>query len=260
MIDLPCITVMTPTYNQGDYIEQAIESVLSQNYPNLEYLVMDGGSTDQTLDVLRKYEHHIQWFSQKDRGQSHALNKGFQFATGDVICYLNSDDLFTSDALLKVGGFFKEHPQAYWLTGKCIIIDENGKEMRKSGTIYKNFWLRRQSLKVLGMMNYISQPSTFWRREAFEKVGYFDERWYYAMDYDYWLRLAKHYRLWFLDEYLACFRVHPASKGSSSARSQFGEELEVARRHVTSQTLLRLHAIHSAISAAVYNYILGVRK
>ena len=260
MPSLPRITVITPSFNQGIYIEQTIKSIHSQDYPNLEHLVVDGGSTDQTLDVLRKYEKQMHWVSEPDRGQTHAINKGLQGATGDVICYLNSDDLFTPGALLKVGGFFRDHPQAFWLTGKCQIIDQNGQEMRRPGTIYKNFWLHGHSLKVLSVMNYLSQPATFWRRGAFEQVGYLDERWYFTMDYDYWLRLGKHYRLWFLDEYLACFRVHPASKGSSSAKSQFDEELEVAKQHVSSQMLLKLHAMHNALSISVYNYVFHVRK
>jgi glycosyltransferase involved in cell wall biosynthesis len=260
MNSLPRITVITPSYNQGKYIEQTIKSISGQNYPNLEHLVVDGGSTDQTLDVLRKYEHQLRWVSERDRGQSDAINKGLQQATGDVICYLNSDDLFTPNALFKVGAFFQAHPQAFWLTGKCKIIDQNSKEMRRPGTLYKNFWLLGHSLNVLRVMNYISQPATFWRREAFERVGNFDERWYFAMDYDFWLRLGKYYRLWFLNEYLACFRVHPASKGSASAKSQFDEELEVAKQHVPSKTLLKLHAMHNAMSISIYNYVFHTRK
>jgi glycosyltransferase involved in cell wall biosynthesis len=255
MTSLPKITVITPSYNQGKFIEQTIQSILSQGYPNVEHLVVDGGSTDETLDILRHYDHRIQWISEADRGQSDAINKGLLQSTGAIICYLNSDDLFTPGALLKVGKFFQSHPQAFWLTGKCQIIDQNGKEMRRPGTIYKNFWLHGHSLKVLSIMNYISQPATFWRRKAYKQVGYFDERWYFAMDYDYWLRLGKYYRLWFLDEYLASFRVHPGSKGSSSAKSQFDEELEVARRHVSSHALLKLHAIHSELSIRIYNLV-----
>ncbi len=260
MTSLPNITVITPSYNQGKYIEQTIESILKQGYPNLEHLVVDGGSTDQTLDILHKYEEQLHWVSERDRGQSHAINKGLQPATGDVICYLNSDDLFTPGALSKVGRFFRDHPRAFWLTGKCRIIDQNGQEIRRPGTIYKNFCLHWHSLNLLSVMNYISQPTTFWRKEALERVGLFDERWYFAMDYDYWLRLGQHYKLWFLDEYLACFRVHPASKGSSSAKSQFDEQLEVAKQHVSSQLLLKLHAMHNFISVTVYNFVLGLRK
>jgi len=260
MSELPRITVITPSYNQGKYIEQTIASVLVQEYPNLEHLIVDGGSTDQTLEVLRKYGQQLRWVSEPDRGQSHAINKGLAQATGDVICYLNSDDLFTPGALSRVGRFFQDHPQAFWLTGKCRIVNQDGNEIRRPGTLYKNFWLHRRSLKVLSVLNYISQPATFWRREAFDRVGYFDERWYFAMDYDYWLRLGQHYQLWFLDETLACFRVHPASKGSSSAKSQFDEQLQVARQHVSSHMLLKLHALHNILSVTAYNFALGLRK
>ena len=259
MVGLPRITLITPSYNQGAYIEETILSVIDQGYPDLEYLVIDGGSTDQTPDILQRYHKHLDWVSEGDRGQSHAINKGMQRATGDIVAYLNSDDLFVHEALLKVGRFFQDHPQAYWLTGKCRTIDPSANEIRRSSTIYKNFWLNTRSYTALSVLNYISQPATFWRREAIEQVCYFDERWYYAMDYDYWLRLGKHYRLWFLNEYLAGFRVHPASKGRSSTQAQFAEELQVARQYITSRTVLALHDIHSSLSVAIYHYLFGTR-
>ena len=260
MSALPRITIITPSYNQGEYIEQTISSVLDQDYPDLEYIVMDGGSTDQTLALLRKYEPKLIWVSEADRGQSHAINKGMQRATGEVIGYLNSDDQLMPGALLKVGRYFQDHPQAFWVTGKCRTVNDAEKDIRKPITLYKNFWLSTRSSAPLSVLNYVYQPATFWRREAMEKVGYFDESRYYAMDYDYWLRLRKHYRLWFLDETLACFRVHPASKGSSSAKSQFDEQLQVARQHVSSHMLLKLHALHNILSVTAYNFALGLRK
>lgn len=259
MLGFPRITLITPSYNQGAFIEETIQSVLSQDYPDLEYLVIDGGSTDQTLGILQKYDRHLDWVSESDRGQSHAINKGMQRASGDILAYLNSDDLFTPGALLEVGRFFRDHPQSYWLTGKCRTIDSSGDEIRRATTQYKNLWLHTHSYTVLSVLNYISQPATFWRKEVVASLGYFDERWYYAMDYDYWLRLGKHYRLWFLNEYLACFRVHASSKGRSSTQAQFADEVQVARRHVSSRGILALHELHSALSVAIYHNLFGTR-
>jgi len=234
MGDLPRITIITPSYNQGNFIRQTIDSILSQGYPNLEYIVMDGGSTDQTMDIVRSYGDRLTWFSERDRGQSDAINKGLRLATGDVVAFLNSDDVYEPGALRKVGEYFQAHPDAFWLTGKCRVVDQNGREINKLITAYKNFWLMWKSYAVLTVLDYVSQPATFWRKEVIQKVGYFDESLRYAMDYDYSLRVGKHYRLNFLSEYLASFRIHPSSKAGSSANAQFDADFAIAQKHVNS--------------------------
>jgi glycosyltransferase involved in cell wall biosynthesis len=249
---LPRMTIITPSYNQGQYIEQTIKSVLAQNYPDLEYWVIDGGSTDGTLDILSKYDDRIAWTSERDRGQTHAINKGIECSTGEVVAYLNSDDVYEPGALTTAGQFFARHPEAAWVTGKCRIIDQNGQEVRKAITFYKNLWLRLGSYTLLLILDYISQPATFWRREVVERVGAFDEALYYTMDYDYSLRVGRDCRLHVIDEYLASFRVHAHSKGGSGAREHFQADLETARRHTTSPILLGLHRLHNALIVAMY--------
>lgn len=250
--NLPRISVITPSYNQGDYIEQTIQSVLGQGYPDLEYLVMDGGSTDQTVEILKKYGDQFAWTSEKDRGQSHAINKGLQIATGAVISFLNSDDVYEPGALLKVGKFFADHRDACWLTGKCRTVDPDGREIRRAITLYKNFWLLFKSYKALQVIDYVSQPATFWRKCVIDIIGFFDEKLRYAMDYDYSLRVGRHFRLWVLPEYLAAYRIHSNSKAGSSANAQFDTDLEIARQHVSSRLLVSLHALHNAIIVAAY--------
>ncbi len=256
-MNLPRITVVTPSYNQGEYIEQTIESVLSQEYPDLEYIVMDGGSTDGTLDVLGRYDGRVQWRSEKDRGQSHAINKGFRMASGEVLAFLNSDDVYEPGALRKVGAFFASHPEAAWVTGKCRNIDQEGREIRRAVKLYKNLWLKSRSYAALQVLDYVSQPATFWHRRVIEKVGLFDEDLRYAMDYDYSLRVGRHFRLWVLDEYLACFRIHPTSKAGSSANAQFDGDLEIARTHATSPVLAKLHAAHNALIVSIYRLLMA---
>lgn len=260
MSTLPRITVITPSLNQGEFIEQTIESVLSQDYADLEYIVMDGGSTDGTLDVLRRYEGQLSWVSEPDRGQSHAINKGLQRASGEVVAYLNSDDLYEPGALLKVGQFFLQHPEAAWLSGRCRIINQNGQEVRKWMTLIKNFWLRIGSYRVLQVLDYISQPATFWRREVMQKIGSFDEELQYAMDYDYSLRVGRHFRLWVLNDCLSSFRVHSVSKGGTSFTAQFDEDLETARRYVSSPILIGLHRLSNWIVVLLYGLLTNVRK
>ncbi len=252
---LPKITVITPSFNQGQYIQQTIRSVLDQDYPNLEYLLLDGGSSDGTLKILESYRDRLWFASEPDRGQTHAINKGLALASGEIVCFLNSDDQFAPGALAKVGAFFAAHPECAWLSGRCRIVDEGGVETLKPISAYKNFWLAFHSPSVLGVLNYISQPATFWRRTLLERVGYLNEELHYAFDYEYWLRILQVEKLCVLPEVLALFRVHAASKGSTGVAAQFGEELATARRLVDSPLLLRLHAWHNALILWVYSRI-----
>jgi glycosyltransferase involved in cell wall biosynthesis len=256
-LPLPRITVITPSYNQGSFIEETINSVLSQNYPNLEYIVMDGGSADGTVEILKKYSSQLNWISEKDRGQSHAINKGLRQATGEVIAFLNSDDVYEPGALLAVGDFFTNHPDAFWLTGWCSTINTHGQEIRKLSTLYKKFWLIWRSYKTLLVLDYVSQPATFWRREVIEKVGDFNENLHFAMDYDYSLRVGKHYKLWVLPRYLARFRVHSTSKAGASAHGQFDTDLKIACSHTDSALIRRLHAWHNTFIIGVYRLLLA---
>lgn len=259
MIQLPRITVITPSLNQGEFIERTILSVLDQGYPNLEYIVVDGASDDDTVNILKKYGDRLAWISESDRGQSHAINKGIRLATGDVIAFLNSDDLYLPGALLAVGYFFARQTKASWVTGRCRIIDQNDEEIRKGITFYKNMWLRFAGYHTLHITNYVSQMATFWRREVIEQIGELDESLHYVMDYDYWLRIIKRYKLYTLNQYLACFRVHTSSKSSHSAsgsvdkaNKQFDEEFQVVRRHSPSPLFTNLHRLHNAAIVAVY--------
>lgn len=249
---LPRISIITPSFNQGRYIGQTIESVLGQGYPDLEYLVMDGGSTDETLDVLRRYEGRLRWTSEPDRGQSHAINKGLALATGDVVAFLNSDDCYRPGALHAVGTYFARHGEVGWLTGKCRIVDPEGRPARGAITLYKNLWLTLRSGAVLRVLNFISQPATFWRRALWAEVGGLNEALHYTMDYDYWLRLGRRSPLGFINRYLADFRVHPCSKGGTGAARQFAEELETARRYTRSRLLLGLHGLHARAIVGAY--------
>lgn len=260
MATLPRITIITPSYNQGEFIEQTIESVLNQGYPDLEYIVMDGGSTDSTLEVLKKYEDRLSWVSEPDRGQSHAINKGLRRANGEIVAFLNSDDVYEPEALLKVGEFCARHPEAGWLTGKCRIIDQNGREIRKAITLYKNLWLLLRSYSVLQVLDYVSQPATFWRREVVDKVGLFDETLHYAMDYDYSLRVGRHYKLWVLHDYLASFRMYPTSKTGSSANAQMDVDLKIAKKHVDSSMLISLHTLNNAFVILVYRLLMAIDR
>lgn len=259
----PKISIITPSYNQGHLIDHTIRSVLDQNYENLEYIVVDGGSTDNTVDVLKRYSARLRWISEKDRGQSDAINKGLRMSSGDIIAFLNSDDLYEPGALHTVANFFIQHSEVQWLTGYCRIIDVKGNEIRRSITAYKNFLLRHFSHPLLLVTNPISQPATFWRRQVVEEHGEFDINDQFVMDYEYWLRVGAHSPPAILPFYLASFRIHEASKMSGFYAHRQWLELQVAKRYSRSTLLNFLHYLNYAGiigSYALINFVSRIRS
>jgi glycosyltransferase involved in cell wall biosynthesis len=224
------ISIITPSYNQAAFIERTILSVLSQNYPDLEYIIIDGGSTDGTLEILKKYSAKIIWVSEKDNGQSDAINKGLKMATGDVVAYLNSDDTYEAGTFEKVAEFFKNNPDKFWAYGKCRIINEKDEEIRKSITWYKNLLLKNYSYPKLLSENFISQPATFWRKKMHTELGYFNKEEHFCMDYEFWLRLGAKYPAGVIPDYLANFRYYASSKSGSVNKKQFQDELRLAKK------------------------------
>lgn len=252
--NLPSISIITATLNQAKFIEKTIESVLSQGYKRLEYIIIDGGSVDNTSSIVAKYNRHLTYICKKDKGQTNAINKGLKLANGDIVAYINSDDYYEPDALGKVAQYFQKHTDAMWLTGKCRIVDENDNEVRKSVSIYKNILLNNiRSLSLLKMIQYINQPATFWRRQVHREIGFLDEKLFYAMDYDFWLRMfVKYGNLAYIDDVLANFRVYKDSKTGRDPKGQFAEEIQVARRYIRWPWQLYLHKIHAILARSIY--------
>lgn len=254
---LPKISIITPSYNQGKFIRATIDSVLSQGYPNLEYFVIDGGSTDDTVAILKSYGKQIRWVSEGDRGQTHAINKGLKMASGELLAYLNSDDVYYPGALKRVGEYYQK-TKVDWITGDCIVIDEAGLPTRGGWLIrgYKRLLLKlysRTTLKIVD--NMIPQPSTFWSRQAYLTTGEFRENYHYVMDYDYWLRLSGKYRPHDLGVVLAGFRAQPNSK-SETSRDLLMAEGDLALKNNGANSLhLALHRLHSSIVRFIYNLL-----
>ena len=204
----PLISIVMPTYNQSPYIVEAIESVLCQDYPNKELLIIDGGSTDGTVDIIRSYEDRLAyWVSEPDSGQSEAFNKGFSRCKGDFLTWVNSDDILIPGALSRVARASARHPDISWFAGNCIRIDAEGKVIKC--TMNEGwYWF----LPKLGALNAYG-PSTFFTRELLDKVGGVDETFHIMMDTDMWRRFyAAGHRFVRINAYLWAFRAHEQSK------------------------------------------------
>jgi glycosyltransferase involved in cell wall biosynthesis len=254
---LPKISVVTPSYNQAQFIRATIDSVLSQDYPDLEYFVMDGGSTDGTVQILKSYGNKLKWVSKKDAGQADAINKGLKLAKGEVLAYLNSDDIYLPGALKRVGEYYAK-TKADWITGDCLVIDELGRTSKNNWIIsgYKRFLMSIYSpttLRVADSM--LPQPSTFWSKSAYEKVGEFNTKYHYVMDYDYWLRMAKYYRPHDLKVALSGFRSQENSKSETGRVKLMAEGLVTLKANGASGFELWFHKLHSDLTLFVYKLI-----
>jgi glycosyltransferase involved in cell wall biosynthesis len=211
----PKISIITPSYNQGEYLEQTIRSVLDQKYPNLEYIIIDGGSTDNSIDIIRKYEKSLDyWVSERDSGQSEALEKGFAKATGEIAAWINSDDYYEEDCFFKVAYAYREKAFAFFC-GSCQMIDQKGNEIRQ---------LRTEKITYRSLIRYWKphfcppQPSLFFKRAVLEELGGFDRSLRYAMDFAIWLKASRQYKFQHTPENMSYYRVHPASKTGQGLR------------------------------------------
>lgn len=240
------ISIVTPTLNGLTLLRETGQSILSQSGEfELEWIVIDGGSTDGTIDWLRSLnDPRVSWMSEPDRGQSDAINKGLIKATGDVVAWLNADDLYAPGALAAVAGAFTSHPAAQWLVGRYEVISLDGQPIRSAIVYYKRRLLERYSLNRLLTENIIPQPAVFWRREFGEKVGLLDESLYFTMDYDFWLRMAAVADPLVIDDLLAQFRLHADSKSGKVDRRQFDEQYVVMKRHCSSRWRRFVHRLH----------------
>jgi len=227
---MPSITIVTPAYNAVATIEETLASVRDQDYPGLEHIVIDGGSTDGTLDLLAEAPG-VRWVSEPDEGLADAMNKGIAMASGQILGELNADDVFAPGALRAVGQGFLAHPDVEWLTGRCTIIDGRGEEIRRGVTAYKNALLRRYSFGLYLTHNFVSAPATFFRTDVLRALGGFDLRYTASLDYDLQLKFARRGDPVVLDRELARFRMVEGTISMSSFEHQFREHAEQARKH-----------------------------
>ncbi len=235
----PLVSIVTPSFNHAAFIEKTILSVLNQDYPNIEYIVMDGGSTDGTLDILRKYSDKLIWVSEPDKGQSDAINKGFQKAHGEILTWLNCDDVYLPGAVRTAVQFLAEHPDVAMVHGGANCVNDKG-ELVKRGRI-AGFDLNKPCESI------IPQPAAFFRKAAFEEVGRLDINLHYRMDLDLWIRMALRFKICNIPYALVNIRVSLDTKTSSLSEQHWSELSLISKRYklaaITLEYILKERAL-----------------
>lgn len=211
------ISIVTPSYNQASFLEQTIQSVLEQDYARMEYIVVDGASTDNSFEIIKKYNDHLAyWISEKDSGQAEAINKGFARANGEILAWLNSDDYYFPHTLPAVVKCFEENPEVVMVYGDMMAVDRDGQTLN----VLK---YRQLSLEDLLCFQIIGQPSVFFRRSALEKTGLLDTSFHFMLDHHLWIRLAQQGRILHVPQVWSAARYHPQAKNRAKA-AEFGRE------------------------------------
>ena len=231
LVNYPKITLVTCSYNQGQFLEETIQSVLAQEYPNLEYIVIDGGSTDDSVAIIQRYEKHLAyWISEADRGQSDALCKGFDRGTGEIFGWLCSDDLLEPGALLEVGRLFSKREDLDVVFGDTIFIDAKGDVTRHYRTLPFRRWL------LLNTSNYIPQPSTFWRAKIYRQAGGLDISRHVSMDPEMFLRFSEFTHLHHVRRYWSRMRLYPEAKSLRLKKENRIEHRRWERKYLGERT------------------------
>ena len=211
------ISIITPSFNQARYLETTIQSVLAQDYPSIEYIVIDGGSSDGSVEIIKKYENHFAyWVSEKDKGQADAINKGLARAKGDILAWLNSDDYYLPNAISNAVKVFEGIPGLVMAYGDMLAVNEQGQTIN-------NLKYKQLSLEDLLCFQIIGQPAVFFRRDAFEKAGGLDSTFHFLLDHHLWIRLAQQGKILHVPQTWAAARYHAEAKNRAKA-AEFGRE------------------------------------
>jgi glycosyltransferase involved in cell wall biosynthesis len=222
---LPKVSIVTPSFNQGQFLEASIRSVLEQDYPNIEYIIVDGGSKDNSVEIIKKYQEHLSWWvSEKDKGHADALNKGFSRATGDILAWLNSDDIYFPNAVSEAVTVLQRHSEVGMVYGDADLIDNSGETVGQFGSKQTSY---KQMLR--GSVH-IPQATTFFRADTWQKVGPLDLSLFFSFDYDLWVRIAKVSRVLYIPRRWAKFRIHGAGKTIVNDDKCYPDMLRVLER------------------------------
>lgn len=244
----PKISIVTPSFNQGSYLESTILSVIGQLYPNLEYIIMDGGSTDNSIDIIRKYEKHFAfWESVPDKGQSDAINKGFRIATGDILAWINSDDMYLPHTFRFISEYFSSNCDDKIVFGNCLKFNQETKKVYGSDveSSHKKF--------DISLCDYIIQPSCFWSRQIWEKVGPLNVDLAFGLDWDWFIRAQKlNLKFEPISEFLSIYRIHAQHKTGTGGQDRIYELAKIYEKYhssMISRCYLKVHMDQKVVFA-----------
>lgn len=245
----PKISVVIPSLNKARYIGKTIDSILSQDYPNFEIIIMDGGSTDGTLKVIEKYAQKfpeiVKYESKADKGQWHAINKGFAKAKGKILSFINADDVYEKGAFLEIERMYALNIDSMWFAGRGNVIDAKGMKIAEWATMYKNILQYINSRFFLLCTNYLMQPSVFVTKSAWDRFGPFTGTKKFVMEYDLWLKLSKIKMPIITNKYLSSFRIEPSTISKKSTKELLNEDEKVIKRYTSNPLILLIHKLHN---------------
>lgn len=245
----PLISIIIPSYNKVKYIEKTLSSIVNQNYKNIEVIIQDGGSNDGTLDVIkkyaRKYSSIIKYISKKDNGQLDAINKGLKKAKGEIVTFINADDVYEKDALFTVSEYYKENPNGLWFAGRGIVVNENDIEIAKFATWYKSLLLNWNLRTFLLITNYLMQPSVFLTKKALKKYGLFTGTKFAVMEYEMWLKISSFQMPAVINKVLTKFRLEKDTKTGSNSKKLLTEDEKIIKKYTKNKLILFLHILHN---------------
>lgn len=251
----PKISVIVPSYNKVKYIKKTLDSIFDQKYENLEVIVQDGGSTDGTLEIIKKYNVILESSVNGDGGQLNAVNIGFGKATGDILTFINADDYYDSSTFSKVSVSYIENPDRLWFAGKGRVVNEKNIEIAKPVTLYKNFLLSLYTHSSLLITNFLIQPSVFFTKEAYKKYGPFTGTSKFIMEYDFWLRLSKLQMPVIINHVLSNFRIEGSTKTMTMFNEILEEDEKIVSKYTKNKLILFIHKLHNLARKVVGRFV-----
>jgi len=251
----PIISVVIPSFNKAKFIGKTLDSIIKQEYPYLEVIIMDGGSTDGTLKIIEKYAGKypdlIKYQSKKDNGQRDAINNGFRKAKGKILTYINADDVYALGAFAEIEKLYRLNIDALWFAGRGMVIDGKGERIAVWPTRYKNLLLAINYYPLMLIVNYLMQPSVFITRTAWKRFGPFAGTKKFVTEYDLWLKIAEVKMPIVTNKYLSGFRIEPSTITKKFSRLLLLEDEKIVKKHTNSSLIIMLHNLHNIGRLAV---------